>query len=334
MKNLRHLPLLTVTLLLLITVLFITACGEPAATTDSGEVTTTPEATTIAEITTTVPETTEAGPEWVNAVFGGGPFTTGGVTVANVLKETDFNTLMLWSVHVQENGDLYMNDILVVKDGELATKSTSRTWDYIRRLCPNITRIEISVGAWGTPDFENIKKLIDRDGTGKDTILYKNFKALIDATQADAVNFDDESLYDVDAMSKFGKMCIEMGTKVTFCPYRSMDFWFNLYKAIGTEHVDRIYVQHYDGGAGNNPIDWARKFGCDIIPGYWCLNGNEAATKGKKTAAEVEAHLKQNQKFCEGGFMWLFDEMLANGTSKDYAAAIEAAGEGKEWKNK
>ncbi len=353
MKMMHYLPLIAALALLLVSVLVFTSCSGSAETTTAAStvattplgttvpapITTTPKVTTTeTPVTTTLPETTtqapvtEKAPEFVNAVFGGGPFVTGNKPVANKIKNSDFNTLMIWSVHVDEQTcDLWLNDILVVQNGKLAPGFKTATWEAFKNDCPNITRIEISVSAWGTKDFEKIKNIIQRDGTGKDTLLYRNFKCLIEATGADAVNFDDESLYEVKPMADFAKMCIDMGCKITFCPYGSMDFWYDLYVAIGKEHVDRIYVQFYDGGAGNNVLSWVRKFGCDIIPGYWCLNGNEQPTKGKKTPAEVTQHLTDNINRVCGGFMWLFDEMMSAGTYDDYAAAIKTAGANKQW---
>lgn len=342
MKKARYFPLVTMLLLLLVTTLAITACQGASDTTDAATttapntsepaVTTTMTAntTTIPLVTTTTPVTTEPEPQWVSAVFGGGPFTNGGVAAVNKIKNSSFNTLILWSVHVHENGDLYMNDIPVVKNGAIVSNAVTRTWNMFHQQCPNITRYELSIGGWGCTDFENIRTLINRDGTGEDTILYKNFKALIEATGADAINYDDESCYDVTPMAKFGQMCVDMGMKVSFCPYTNMSFWVDLYKAIGEENVDRIYVQCYAGGASNAPMNWARAFGKDVIPGYWCVGGDGSS----KTAAQVQTALKAAINSSEGGFMWLFDNMQTLGEPNsvaDYADAIMAAGENKEW---
>ena len=310
-----------------------TTTTTPVSTTAATIITTTQVISTIPQTETPIPTTTtEQKPEFVNAVFGGGPFVTGNKAIAKKIKQTDFNTLIIWSVHLDEKTcDLYLNDILVVQNGSLAPGFKTNTWDAFKTDCPNITRIEISVGAWGTRDFEKIKQFIERDGVGKDTLLYRNFQCLIEATGASAVNFDDESLYEVDPMAKFAQMCIDMGCKITFCPYTSMNFWHDLYLAIGKEHVDRIYVQFYDGGTGNSVLNWSLKFGCDIVPGYWCLNINEEPTKGKKTPSQVTQHLKNNLQMVCGGFMWLYDEMLTAGTADAYATAIKEAGSTKEW---
>lgn len=259
---------------------------------------------------------------WVSAVFGGGPFVTGGEEVAEVVKSSGFNTMIIWSVHVNDNGDLVLNDVPVASYGRcIAKKSVKDTWANLKSEGSGIQRVEISIGAWGCADFENIKKLIEKDGTGEDTILYKNFKALIEATGADAVNFDDESCYDVESAVKFGQMCAEMGVKVALCPYTQMDFWKQVKTELG-DTVDRVYVQCYDGGAGNDPDDWAQAMGMDVIPGYWCLHGGSG-----DSAADVSSKLKESDSIT-GGFMWLYDDMqkLSSPDSPaDYAAAINNA---------
>lgn len=333
------LSLITMLSLLLILVLVFSACSSTTKETEGSEnttVETTPLTTTLAkitttEITTTVAVTTtqapmtQAEPEWINAVFGGGPFTTGYNVVANILKNTDYNTLMLWSVHVQKNGDLHMNDIPIVQNGKLINNNALRTWQTIREKCPNITRIELSIGGWGCTDFENIRDLINKEGTGEGSTLYQNFKCLMEATGANAVNYDDESCYDVDSSVAFGKMCLSLGMKVTLCPYTRESYWRGVFTGLGgAENVDRVYLQCYVGGAGNNPITWARYFpGANLVLGYY---------NAEKTPAQVTETLQTYQHVAEGGFMWLFDEMMSAGTADDYATAIKEAGVGKEWK--
>ncbi|MDA4815968.1 hypothetical protein NY538_16955, partial [Enterobacter hormaechei] len=82
--------------------------------------------------------------------------------------------------------------------GQLATLKTAPT---------SVKRVEVSIGAWGVPDFERMSRLLNGTaagcgstvvcGSGSNGILYRNFQALKAATGADAVNFDDESHYNV-----------------------------------------------------------------------------------------------------------------------------------------
>ena len=349
MKN-RFLPLIALMAILATFTLILASCGvsdttaettteapgtTTAAVTTTAKVTTTEITTTSAPITTAAPEN-----EWVSAIFGGGPFTKGYTATANKIKNSSFNTYMIWSVHLDpETGDLYINDVLVVRDGKCVANGAKLTWKKIRETCPNITRIELSVDAWGTGDFTKIKNFIETDpakggGTGEDSILYKNFKCLIEVSGAHAINYDDESCYDLKTGIEFARMCERLGVKVTLCPYTNQNYWVSLYKALGPELCDRIYLQCYAGGRGNqNTIkQWSEAFGCDVIPGYWC--NNTESPSDSMTAATVKSNLLRYTDYIEGGFMWLYDHMenlAAPNSVKDYSEAIVAAGEKKEW---
>jgi len=306
--------------LLILSACLTASCG--GTTNGTENTTTTTQVTTTTTTAPPKPDTPRVFSSWVSALFGGGPFVTGIRSNAEELKASGFNTIIIWSVHVQENGDLVLNDIPVVSNGKLTRAAGtlySKGWKSLREGETSIERIELSVGAWGCSDFENIRSLIQRDGTGKDTILYKNFQVLIEAADADAINFDDESCYDIASATKFGKMCDDMGVKVALCPYTRQDFWKTLAKNLG-DIVDRIYVQCYAGGAGNNPADWAALFGTKVIPGYWCLHGGEG-----DSAKTVSDKLTACGDSITGGFMWYFDDMqhLSGSNSTDkYADAI------------
>ncbi len=279
------------------------------------------------DTTTSASQDVDKAPEkdadkWVSAIFGGGPFVHGGENVAKRVKESGFNTMIIWSVHVHEDGTLYLNDVLVCKDGKcVVSDSIKETWANLKEEGSGIKRVEISIGGWDCADFEGIKKRIEADGVGEDTILYKNFKALIDATKADAVNYDDESCYDVISATKFGQMCDAMGVKIALCPYTQINFWKTLKSNLG-DIVDRVYVQCYAGGAGNNPDTWAHQLNTKVIPGYWCMAGG-----GTDSADTVSKKLSSCIDNITGGFMWLYDDMQnlrsPNSTS-DYASAINS----------
>lgn len=70
--------------------------------------------------------------------------------------------------------------------------------------------------------------MIASQGTGSNSILYKNFAALKQVTGADAIDFDDESCYDVASAVSFGQMCVGLGYKVTLCPYTNSSFWISV----------------------------------------------------------------------------------------------------------
>ena len=346
MKKCRVILLMLVTLSLLLMVMF-SACSaeDPSATTAKSNLdvtvttknqtvitttlrnpATTVTVTEVAVTTATVTSgTTERLPsEWVSAVFGGGPFVTGGTPVANIMKASGFNTMIIWSVHVLPDGTLKLNDIEVCKDGKYIGSGRYKTaWQSLKEGKTSIERVEISVGAWECQDFDNIKALIERDGTGKDTVLYKNFAALIEATGADAVNYDDETCYDLASAVKFTEMCADMGVKVTLCPYNNMNFWVSLNNSVG-EYIDRIYLQCYAGGAGNDPEQWSLAFGEKVIPGYWCLHNNGEGT----SVPMLKRTLRLSGDEITGAFIWFYDDLQklsSPNSAKDYAAAINEA---------
>jgi hypothetical protein len=268
-----------------------------------------------------------------SAVFGGGPFYSGGTTVMNNLKASGFHTVVLWSIHVRSNGDLWLNDQFVASGGSYVGSSA---WPgqlaTLKQAPTSVNRIEVSVGSFGVDDFQQIKNLIAAQGTGSGSILFRNFQALRSATGADAVDFDDESLYDVTTTVRFGVMLADLGYRVTLCPYTNATFWASVRSQIDSQRagaVDRVYLQVYAGGASNNPASWNTAFGgFKVDPGLWCRHG-ASCTEGD-TPGVVQSKMTsfKGTAGVVGGFMWLYDDMQkcsSQGTPAQYAAAINAA---------
>ncbi|WMJ22789.1 discoidin domain-containing protein [Paludicola sp. MB14-C6] len=276
----------------------------------------------IAPITT---QNVSATTQPVSAIFGGGPFYQGGQSVMNDLRASGFNTVIIWSIHVNANGDLVLNDSLVCSGGNYVGQQAWVTqWATLKTAPTSVNRIEVSIGAWGCRDFENIRDLINSQGTGSSSILYRNFQALKAATGADAVNYDDESCYDVASSVQFGQMCNTLGYKVALCPYTNDYYWSSVKNQLGTSIVDRVYLQCYAGGSSNSPSAWKGYMGMDVIPGLWCLN----SSSGGDTASSVQSQLTNWSSSSVGGFMWLYDDMMqlsSPNATADYAAAINNA---------
>src|SRR5262245_22914714 len=155
-----------------------------------------------------------------SAVYGGGPFYSGGSAVMDTLRASGFKTVVLWTIHVHSNGDLFYNDKLVVSNGAYVGNSA---WPgqlaTLKQAPSSVTRIEIAVGSAGVADWETIRDLINSQGTGSNSILRRNFQALKNATGADAINDDDASGYDVNSTISFANMAASLGFKFTLCPY-------------------------------------------------------------------------------------------------------------------
>ena len=278
-------------------------------------------------LTLTVPPAAKAS----STIFGGDPFYTGGTAVMNTLRASGYTTVMLWTIHVNAtSGNLIYNDQLVVSNGvyvgnsawpaQLATLKTAPT---------SVNRIEWSVGSApsGGNDFANILTLMNAYGTNTGSILYRNFLALKNATGADAIDYDDESQYDVPTSVKFGQMLTSIGYKVTLCPYTNPGFWQSVYSQLGSGVVDRVYLQCYAGGAGNDPGTWNAYFpGLTVIPGMWGLAVDPTGSTVSQVEAQMAAwHVADD---IPGGFIWLYDNIAANpadGTPAEYAAAVNTA---------
>ncbi|MCC3371522.1 discoidin domain-containing protein [Cohnella sp. REN36] len=260
-----------------------------------------------------------------SVIYGGGPFYAGGTATMNDLRQSGFTTVMLWTIHVNANGDLYYNDQKVVSNGAYVGKASWPSELATLKQAPtSVKRLEISVGSWGVNDFQNIKDLIAAQGTGTTSILYKNFSALKNAIGGDAISFDNEDLYDVNSSAAFGNMLAGLGYKITLCPYTNVSYWQSVKSQLGTK-VDRIYLQVYDGGAGNNPSTWSSQLGMTVMPGL----DSKTSSRGN-TPAQVNSRMSawKASAGIAGGFIWYYDAILNNpsgGSAADYAAAINGA---------
>ena len=265
-----------------------------------------------------------------SAIFGGGPFYSGGTSVMNDLRASGFTTVILWCIHVDATtGNLVYNDQLVVSNGVYVGNSTWPTQLATLKTAPtSVNRIEVSVGSWGVNDFLSVQTLMNSQGTNAGSILYRNFQALKTATGAAAVDFDDETLYDVTTTVKFGQMLASLGYKITLCPYTDSSFWQTVYTQLGSL-VDLVYLQCYSGGAGNGPSTWNGYFsGLKVIPGLWCSNGSGCTSGSNPAAVAAQMLAWRSSAAIPGGFMWLYDDMqscASQGLTADYAAAINQA---------
>lgn len=225
------------------------------------------------------------------------------------LRNSGFTYIILFNINVEPDGTLTTDGETVCKDGKYVFGNTQPNYvsdiKKLKQAPTTISRIEICIGGWGNESFSRIKELINRHGVGSGTILYKNFKALKNAIpEIDAVNNDDEHCYDVATAVKFHQMMYELGYKTTIAPYTNRSFWENLVSQLG-DRCDRVLIQCYDGGAGNNPSDWHL--------------GNRAVHAGRMNYQEggVDACIAQMESWkknngVSGGFIWLYNDETWN----------------------
>ena len=279
------------------------------------------------------PDRGDGGIRKPSGVFGGGPFYHNADTVMPTMRASGFSTMILWSIHVHMNGDLVLNDVPIFSNGSYV--GSDAAWPgkvaSLKTAPTSVTRVEFSVGSAGVADFETIESLIMSQGTGPTSILYRNFSALRTAIPiVDAIDYDDESNYDVASTVAFSVMLGDLGYKVTLCPYNNSSFWTSVYNQTNAQRpglVDRVLLQVYAGGASNNPVTWSGYFGgLQVEAGLWSRHGTNCGTGD--TPASVRTKMTNWRSGVGGGWMWLLDDMLACDSQyplEDYAAAINEA---------
>ncbi|HEX9938672.1 MAG TPA: hypothetical protein VGB15_16150 [Longimicrobium sp.] len=231
-------------------------------------------------------------------IYCGGALAFGGPAVIADLKAAGYDTVIVWSVHVNganpcsgQPGDLILNDTRIV------TTTSAGNPQYAEATPMNLpihlaslrqggkVRIIFSVGSGGVSDWTNIQALM---GTGVPTsgnVLYDNFKALKDAMAAvpggdiDAIDFDNEDNINTEVMVNFGQMLANIGYKsVTLCPYSppvddwgqqpppedpTTQVWIDTLKQLDAANpgfVSAIHLQCYSGGSINTTQGYVGKW--------------------------------------------------------------------------
>lgn len=194
---------------------------------------------------------------------------TGSFTVTN-LKNDCWNGIIMFAASVQPNGDITAGGNTLATNG---TYTGDSNWganvSSLKSPPTAVTRYELCVGGWGDTSYANIQNLINAQGTGSGSILYRNFQALKNACPGlDAINDDDEGNYDLDSSVAFGWMLNALGLHLTQAPYMNQSFWVSLKNDLGGV-CDIVYLQCYQGGAGNDPGQWDSAYGggFHVVPG-------------------------------------------------------------------
>jgi len=185
-----------------------------------------------------------------------------------------------------------------------------------------INRVEISMNS------QHVKDLMSNPGPGSSTPLYRNFAALKAAWGLDAVNNDDESLYDVGSTVRFAQMLGQVGLKYTIAPYTNSNFWVSLIRQanVGLSEpnllLDRVYLQCYDGGAGNNPASWASTLGLKVVPLVWVTNDSKPSQGTTVAQAQAKFNNWNSRGGLAGGGYWNDFDIEKNGLSYTQYGAV------------
>jgi hypothetical protein len=258
-------------------------------------------------------------------IFGGGPFYKNAANNITEIENSGFTEAIVWSVEVNSVGDLNFNGEFPLTSGGVYIGNQTHP-DFPGNMAQlkqgTVKRVTFSVGSSNYGDWEDITALIEAQGTGPDSILYKDFQALKAAIPAlDAIDFDDENSYNSPTTIAFGVMLGNLGYRVMPDPYTNNSYWTNVVAQMNSQlpgTVDGVHLQAYAGGQGNSPcVGW--DFGnVPVFPGLWDKND---------TPAQVESIMSGWHSECGivGGFMWIYDDFVGTGLAAQYAAAINTA---------
>ncbi len=258
-------------------------------------------------------------------IFGGGPLYINATNNINEIKNSGFTEVIVWNIEVKTNGDLNFNgEFPLVSNGVYIGGQTHPDFAGNMALLKQgtVRRVTFSIGSSNVGDWQDVTALVNAQGTGMDSILYKNFAALKAAIPAlDALDFDDENSYDTPTTIAFGVMVGGLGYHVNPDPYTNSSYWINVVSQINAQlpgTVDGVHLQAYAGGAGNNPCVGWNFGGVPVWPGLWDRDDSPAQVQSIMSGWN-------NQCGINGGFMWLYDDFVGNGLAAQYATSINNA---------
>ncbi|MBV9381138.1 MAG: hypothetical protein JO242_10755 [Streptosporangiaceae bacterium] len=198
-------------------------------------------------------------------IYIGGSLGFGGQPALDDLKTAGYSTVLVWSLHVQSNGDLQLNDTRIVHDGIYDEAEPLRLPAAVAQLRQAGMEILFSVGSGGSDDFTNIGNLLRQEPA----LLRANFAALKRAmTDAggsiDGIDFDNEDNLDANVMIDFGRMLRDLAyAHVTFCPFgqTSIGTWGLTLSTLcrdqgGQGFVSAVHLQCYSGGGDSDVQQW------------------------------------------------------------------------------
>jgi hypothetical protein len=258
-------------------------------------------------------------------IFGGGPIYKNASANITELENSGFTEVIVWSVEVSSTGDLNFNGEFPLTSNGVYIGAQTHS-DFAANLAQlkqgTVKRITFSIGSSNYGDWEDIKALVDSQGTGPSSILYKDFLALKTAIPSlDAIDFDDENSFDAPSTVAFGVMLGNLGLKAIPDAYDNNSYWENVVSQINTKlpgTVDGVHLQAYAGGAGNNPCSGWNFGGVPVWPGLWDQDDTPSQVQSIMTGWNSQCGIN-------GGFLWLYDDIVGTGQAAQYASAINNA---------
>jgi hypothetical protein len=278
-------------------------------------------------------------------------FTAGGysdIAMYDNLASSTFTTVVLWSMHVDESGNIYIgnfgSDGCIAGAGSFNPGSNAEITEFQQKVlklkgpASSITRIELSFGIGSyyshgkyveDQTFPNIMNLYNnriKFPVPAANLIY-NIQALQTALNLDAICFDDEVQYDQNSSLWLAQQCGSLGMTVSVCPFEQQSYWNQLVTAANAQDIliDAVYLQAWTSG------------GCQ----GWCLGtinpaggmwlNEDGTTPMSPLEATTQLQAWQNTTptatILTGGWYYNAGEIYAStlGTFSDYANAIKDA---------
>ena len=258
-------------------------------------------------------------------IFGGGPFYKNAAANITEIENSGFTEAIVWSVEVSSTGDLNFNGEFPLTSAGVYIGNELHP-DFPGNMAQlkqgTVKRVTFSIGSSNYGDWEDITNLVNAQGTGPGSILYEDFAALKAAIPAlDAIDFDDENSFSSPTTIAFGVMLGQLGYKVEPDAFDNNSYWENVVAQINAQlpgTSDGVHLQAYAGGSGNNPcVGW--NFGAvPVWPGLWDLVDTPSEVQSIMTGWHAQCGIN-------GGFLWLYDDIVGTGLAAQYAAAINNA---------
>ena len=254
-------------------------------------------------------------------IFGGGPLYKTSSSITE-LQNSGFTEVIVWSVEVSSTGDLNLNGEFPLTSG--GTYIGNQTYpNFAASLASlkqgTVKRITFSIGSSNVGDFQDIKALVNSQGTGSSSILYKDFLALKAAIPSlDAIDLDDENSFDQDSTVAFSVMLGKLGYHVTPDAFDDSSYWTSVVSSINSQQpgtVDGVHLQAYAGGSGNDPCQGWNFGSVPVFPGLWDQNDTPSQMQSQMSSWHSECGIV-------GGFFWLYDDIAGKNEAAQYANAI------------
>ncbi|SMG00594.1 S1D (Lysyl endopeptidase) subfamily C-terminal domain protein [Burkholderia singularis] len=275
-----------------------------------------------------------AGATGYTTLFGGGPIYKNTSNNISELAASGATEIVVWNIAVSSAGDLNFNgEFPLVKNGVYVGNATYP--NFANNLAAlkqgTVKRITFSIGSSNVGDWQNIKALVQSQGTGPSSILYKDFLAIKQALPSvDAIDFDDENSYDAATTVQFGVMLGSLGYHVMPDPYTNASYWTSVVSQINAQRpgtVDGVHLQTYAGGALNTPCSGWNFGGVPVFPGVADWDDSPPQAQSVMSAWKKQCGIV-------GAFLWLYDDIAGKSyggvsTASAYMSAFSAGLAGK-----